>query len=36
MDSFAEKKIVKPKIRDTELKEYMEKSLGGGRVASQK
>lgn len=36
MDAFAETKIEKPKFRDTELKEFMEKSLGGGRVPSQK
>jgi hypothetical protein len=36
LDTFAESKIEKPKFRDTELKEFMEKSLGGGRVPSQK
>jgi hypothetical protein len=36
MDSFAESKIEKPKFRDSELKEYMERSLGGGRVPSEK
>jgi len=36
MDSFAESKIEKPKFRDNELKEYMERSLGGGRVPSEK
>ena len=25
-----------PKKKDTEMKEFLEKSLGGGRVASQK
>ena len=34
VDSFAESQIPKPKFRDTELKEFMEKSLGGGRVNS--
>lgn len=36
MDSFADHQIPKPKFRDPSLKEYMEKSLGGGRVKSQK
>jgi hypothetical protein len=36
MDNFAESKIPKPVLRDPSLKEYMEKSLGGGRVRSQK
>lgn len=36
LDSFAENLIPKPKFRDTELKEYMERSLGGGRVSSEK
>ena len=36
MDNFAESKIPKPILRDPSLKEYMEKSLGGGRVRSQK
>ena len=35
-DSFAESLIKKPKIRDNEMKEFMEKSLGGGRVPSEK
>jgi hypothetical protein len=35
-DSFAEAQVPKPKFRDPSLKEYMEKSLGGGRVKSQK
>jgi hypothetical protein len=36
VDSFAESQIPKPKFRDTELKEFMERSLGGGRVSSEK
>ena len=36
MDSFADNQIPKEKFRDPSLKEYMEKSLGGGRVKSQK
>ena len=36
VDSYAESKIPKPIFRDTELKEFMERSLGGGRVSSQK
>jgi EF-hand domain-containing protein 1 len=36
MDSFADKQIPKAKFRDPSLKEYMEKSLGGGRVKCQK
>lgn len=33
-DNFALAQVKKPKFRDTELKEFMEKSLGGGRVPS--
>lgn len=36
MDSFADVQIPKAKFRDPSLKEYMEKSLGGGRVKCQK
>jgi hypothetical protein len=36
MDTFAESKMPKTKFRDPSLKEYMEKSLGGGRVKCQK
>ena len=36
MDNFVKAQIKQPKFRDTELKEFMEKSLGGGRVPSQK
>jgi len=36
VDSFAQSKIKGPVFRDTDLKEFMEKSLGGGRVPSQK
>jgi hypothetical protein len=36
IDSYAEKQIPKPILRDPSLKEYMEKSLGGGRVKCQK
>lgn len=35
MDSFAQSLVKKPKVKDdNDLKEFMEKSLGGGRVAS--
>ena len=34
--NFAENQIPKEKFRDPSLKEYMEKSLGGGRVKCQK
>ena len=36
MDSFQDAQIPKAKFRDPSLKEYMEKSLGGGRVKCQK
>jgi hypothetical protein len=36
MDQFRTSKIPNPRPRDNEMKEYMEKTLGGGKVASQK
>lgn len=36
LDSFAQALIKKPVFRDSEMKEFMEKSLGGGRVPSEK
>ena len=36
MDAMKESKIPTVRPRDNDLKEFMEKSLGGGRVASQK
>lgn len=36
MDQFRTSKIPQARPRDNEMKEYMEKSLGGGKVASQK
>lgn len=36
LDSFAQALIKKPVFRDTEMKEFMERSLGGGRVPSEK
>ena len=36
MDAFVESKVPKKGVRDAEMKEFLEKALGGGRVASQK
>lgn len=36
MDSFDKSQVKVVPKRDTEMKEYLEKELGGGRVASQK
>ena len=35
-DAFAESQIPKPLKKDKELMEFLEKKLGGGKVASQK
>ena len=35
-DNFANAQKEIPKKKDTEMKEFLEKALGGGRVASQK
>ena len=36
MDAFARSMIKAPRPKDNEMKEYMEKSLGGGKIASAK
>jgi len=36
VDSFAKAQIKVPTKKDTEMKEFLEKALGGGRVTSQK
>jgi hypothetical protein len=33
-DSFAKAQTKIPKKKDTEMKEFLEKALGGGRVVS--
>lgn len=35
-DSFAQSQIPQPLKKDKELMEFLEKKLGGGKVASQK
>lgn len=35
-DNFAKSQVKVPPKRDGEMKEFLEKKLGGGKVASQK
>ncbi len=36
VDNFENSMKKVPKVKDTEMKEFLEKALGGGRVVSQK